>query len=149
MNLFVMRSTIDNTSAKRIARQLQSPYKIYNFVKDNVKYVTDSRWQSWRTPDETIKALRGDCVDKTLLAKSMLDELGIKNRMIIKYTDGKKPEAHIYNQVMMNGYWTDYDGSCTTCTIGRSFAYKWKTVAIIYDTDTVIFDNALYNIMME
>lgn len=151
INILVLRSETDNTQAQELARQLQSPIKIYNFVKDSIKYKQDTVWQSWRTPDETLnpKVLKGDCVDKTLLAKSMLDTIGIQNRMIIKYKDEKHPEAHIYNQIMLNGYWVDFDGSCTTCTLGWSFAHNWETIAIIYNNDTIIFNDKRYNELME
>ncbi len=147
MNVFVLRANTDNKEAKALALKLASPLNIYNFVKDCIKYTKDPIWQSWRTPDETISAKKGDCVDKTLLSKTMLDTIGIQNRMIISYKNTEPQEAHIYNQIL-NRYWEIFDTSCGICAMGNTFAHNWEIVAIIYDDETFIFNNKKYRMLI-
>jgi len=149
VNILVLRSETDNTKAQKLALQLRTPQNIYNYVKDQVIYHKDGVFQSWRTPDETLKAKTGDCVDKSLLSKAMLDTIHIQNRMVIKYKNTEPQEAHIFNQILEGGHWIDFDTSCSICVLGRTFSKDWETVAIIFNNDTIIYDNEKYASLME
>ena len=55
----------------QLAFSLGSPYKIFEFVRDYVKYKPDPN-ELWRTPAETLKLGYGDCDDQAILLCSML-----------------------------------------------------------------------------
>ena len=130
------------------AGSLDKLRKRAGYFKRYIKYKKDSVFKGTTTPDQTLKAGIGNCVDKSLLSKAMLDAIHIPNRLVLKY-NSKEPEAHIFNQIVYNGQWTDFDTSCNTCTIGRTFSNNWETIAVISNKDTFIFNRKIYKELME
>ena len=128
-----------NQLAKMLAEKLKTPPKIYYWVQKNIKYRRDFIFDTWQTPDETIRKRSGDCEDIAFLIKAMLDHLGYKNVMIITKTE--KGTGHIFNAVKYRGRWYIMDATCKTCKFGQfpKGLKQWK-VAVIFDDKVIIYD---------
>jgi len=55
---------------------------LFEYVRFDIKYLSDPRGMDlWATPEQTIKAIAGDCDDKTILLSSLIESIGGTSRI--------------------------------------------------------------------
>jgi hypothetical protein len=87
---------------------------IWNFLKDNIRYVEDSIYfQDIKLPNRLIKERKGDCKSYSMFTASILECLGIPYKFAYtSYTDSKVPQ-HVYVQtdsgIIIDAVWNKFD----------------------------------------
>lgn len=75
--------------------KLDTPEKIYEYLRNNVEYTQEHRSPDvMQTEEETIKKRKGDCKDFANAAKHKMDEAGYLSELVIFYND-KINEGHM------------------------------------------------------
>lgn len=142
LNPLIRYTTRYNTKAIQLAHKLKTLDNIFNFTKYKIKYKRELL-DIWKYPDETLADGYGDCEDKSILLKTMLDTIDIPSAFVIKYKPEKRI-GHVYIIAKQNSHWITLDPSCYSCPKGHTFSKNWKTVAIVYDHKTLVYDPYLY-----
>lgn len=78
---------------------------IHAFVRDYVRYTRDIRdVETIATPIETLRAMQGDCDDKSVLLAALLEAVGIETRFCaVAKTPGQW--CHVLTQARVGGKW--------------------------------------------
>lgn len=83
---------------------------IFNWVRDNVRYVRDVHdVETLSTPMITLSGRVGDCDDQTVLLASMLEAVGYPTRFVIEGYHSADSYEHVYLETLINGYWVGMD----------------------------------------
>lgn len=81
---------------------------LYNFVRDQIRYVKDIlNVETLQTPIQTLKIKTGDCDDKAILLSSLLQSIGHPTRFLVVGSHGRY--YHVLAQVYVNGRWFNAD----------------------------------------
>jgi len=83
---------------------------IFNFVRDNIRYLKDvNQVETLTTPDRTLALGYGDCDDQVVLLGALLESIGYPTRIVLSgYADPGIFE-HVYLQVCVQNHWIDMD----------------------------------------
>ena len=76
--------------------EVTSPESLEKWLRKNVQYkyerYSDDYWQG---PDETLAKKDGDCEDYAFLVQALLNEIGIKSKVVaVTYTEGARRSGH-------------------------------------------------------
>lgn len=96
---------------------------IYYFVRNNLVYVSDPKYEYLKGPKETLITKSGDCDDHAILLANLMEAIGIKTEFVFV-------PNHVYNKIYLpdarSGYkikGTDYvelDATCKICEFGET-----------------------------
>lgn len=108
--------------------------KIYNWVKDNIRFTRDpNRVEMLRSPLITLNRRNGDCDDHTILISSLLQSIGYPTRAVIVATQPQYKDAfnHIFTEVGVQNKgqfeWIPLDTTVSFADVGwlpPGFLYK-------------------------
>lgn len=100
---------------------------LFYFVKNNFNYVSDPlTFEHFKTPQESLNSVNGDCDDSSILLSSLLQSVGLQTRFVFVpghvYIQVRIPEAiGTYKQ---DNHWINLDPTCKSCRFGEiSFRY--------------------------
>ncbi len=92
----VSLASSSSSSIQALALQLSSPKAIAQWMKKNLDFKEDQAIfgteDYWQSAQEILKRKAGDCEDYAILAKALLDELGMESYVISFY--GPNDYAH-------------------------------------------------------
>lgn len=86
----------------RVAKELGTPQNIFEFVRNNIRYVPDPN-EVWRTATRTLELGYGDCDDHAILLCALLRTIHEPAKVEIIYFEGKGGHAF----VIWNGKFLD------------------------------------------
>jgi len=96
---------------------------IWQFLKDNIKYVEDSiYYQDIRLPNRLLKDRKGDCKSYAMFTASLLKSLNIPCKLVYtSYTASKTP-SHVYCQtdsgIIIDAVWNKFNSE-------KPYTYKY------------------------
>jgi hypothetical protein len=96
---------------------------IWSFIKHNINYIEDSiSFQDIKLPNRLIKDKKGDCKSFSMLAASILENLGIPYKFAYtSYTNSKTP-GHVYIQTddgyIIDAVWNKFNSE-------KPYTYKY------------------------
>jgi len=94
----------DITRSCRSKDYLCNAERIYNWVKDNIKWDRDPlRKEQIRSPITTLDRGVGDCDDHTVLLGSLLESMGIPTRIVLAATRRNVPDNfnHVFVEALV------------------------------------------------
>ncbi|RMF05049.1 transglutaminase domain-containing protein [Candidatus Woesearchaeota archaeon] len=110
---------------------------IYYFVRDGMQYVGDPPDEYYKSPEESMMTLTGDCDDHSILLSSLLRAVGIRTRLVAipnhVYVEAYIPEA--LERYKTEDGWVSMDATCKNCgfgEIGGAAAAAGKNKRYIY-----------------
>jgi hypothetical protein len=99
--------------------------RIYNYVRDTIKYVKDPRYTELdfdyiQTTKQTLERSAGDCDDQAVLLASMLESVGYGINLCLIDTGGNDPPVFNHMNVKVTVDSKEYvlDATCKTCKMG-------------------------------
>lgn len=103
--------------------------EVYNFIDDNIRYVSVNLGQNGLTPHpagETLKNLYGDCKDRAALAIALLSAMGIKAQPVLvapalPEIDDRLPRWGYFNHMITA---VEYDGLHFVESTDGNFAFN-------------------------
>ncbi|MFH1683225.1 MAG: transglutaminase-like domain-containing protein [Candidatus Woesearchaeota archaeon] len=107
---------------------------LFYFVRDNFNYVNDpTKFEYYKTPQESLTSDAGDCDDSSILTSSLLQAVGFQTRFVFVpghvYLQAKIPEALSTYKTEQD--WINLDPTCKNCKFGEihySYADSRKNV---------------------
>jgi transglutaminase-like putative cysteine protease len=109
--------------------ELKQIEKIFNYVRDNIKYVKDIYGvEEIQTPSRMIKNIEqkkafGDCDDMALTLASLLHNTGFKTRFVVIATTPKMYN-HIRTEVFYKGQWIPLEATSKKPMGYKMFSYE-------------------------
>lgn len=127
-------------TAINIVRNVREKYKIgevkaiFNWVKDNIRYVGDVTGRdSYHTARRVLSLRAGDCDDFTILLCSLLASIGYEVGVRIISNSLFKDYHHIYCIVKVQGRWIPLDATEKHLPFGKEPSYvKKKDYKIVF-----------------
>lgn len=125
--------------------------RLFNFVKNRIRYVKDIRGvETLHSPETLLKLKQGDCDDKSILLASLLESIGYQTRFValgfqppIKTASGFKTKnySHVFVEVFNKGKWIPLE---TTENVKIGWMPKnAQSALIIYNGDNISNISAL------
>lgn len=103
---------------------------MFNWAQDEVEYVYPTK-DYWQKPKETIKSLRGDCLDKAAALTSMIIAAGYPSWVTLVYLP-KRKEYHAYTTAMIDGGIKKLDPTCLYCSV---YKFPDESMLMLVDFD--------------
>jgi transglutaminase-like putative cysteine protease len=102
------QSITSHLESKDYAGEIQA---LFEFVRDNIRYVRDAYGtETVQTPEATLSLESGDCDDKSTLLAALLNSLGFATRFkAIGMTPGEY--QHVYVQAQLGSQWVSLDAT--------------------------------------
>ncbi len=95
---------------------------IYYFVRNNIVYISDPKYEYVKGPKETLITKGGDCDDHAVLLANLMEAIGIETEFIFT-------SNHVYNRILLpsalESYkikgtnWIELDATCKICDFGE------------------------------
>ncbi len=101
---------------------------IYYFVRNNLIYISDPKYEYVKGPKETLITKGGDCDDHAVLLANFMEAIGIRTEFVFV-------PNHVYNKIYLpeaiNRYkirgtdWVELDATCKICEFGE-IPYQYR-----------------------
>lgn len=92
-----VRNLAASLASKYEAGDFKQARRLYEFVRDEIRYVHDPLlFEDVQPPEITLKRLSGDCDDKAVLLCSLLLAIGFETALIFADTDNDGFADHVY-----------------------------------------------------
>lgn len=95
------------------ATDMDTCRNIWNFLKNEIKYVADGQHQKVKLPSALLREKVGDCKSYSLFAASILQNLGIPWHYVLTSYNNDPTPSHIYvvcdNGVIVDAVWTAFN----------------------------------------
>lgn len=105
---------------------------LFNYVRDNIMYVSDPAREYIQSPEETLLGA-GDCEDQAILLYLLMESIGIESRLVIvpghAYLQIYLPEAR-YTYRGRDG-WVNLDPTCSSCDFGETSPFNDEIVRYV------------------
>lgn len=103
---------------------LETCRNIWNFLKNNIKYVADGEYQIVRLPSALLKTKEGDCKSYSVFTSAVLQCLGIPHHyMMTSYNKANPTPSHIYvmtdSGIIIDAVWHSFNSE-------KPYAYVYK-----------------------
>ncbi len=96
----VRRAAVRIASKYPGAQDFKQARAIYQFVRDDINYVSDPKGVEYvQSPEETLKVRGGDCEDKAILCASLLMAVGFEAALVFADVDADGAADHTYSAV--------------------------------------------------
>lgn len=115
-------------------RDWKQARNIFEYVRDQVKYISDPRgFEHVQSPRQTMASRAGDCEDQAILLASMWSAVGFRAALVLADTNGDRVPDHAYtaayiveapSYMKIEGgdssleHWILADPVCTDCNLG-------------------------------
>ena len=102
-------SLVNGFPQKAYAREIRA---IFNFVKNNIRYVRDTRGiELLHQPDKLLQIEQGDCDDKTILLCSLLESIGHPTRIEAIAQTNPLSFGHVFCATKLGNNWLPLDAT--------------------------------------
>jgi len=97
-----IRTLAMNLTSRYEAGDFKQARKLYEFVRDEIRYIRDPLlFEDVQLPEITLKRRSGDCDDQAVLLCSLLLAIGFETALIFADTDSDGVADHVYCAVYM------------------------------------------------
>jgi hypothetical protein len=96
-----------------VRAQITTPEALSKWLRKNVHYESDRYGDDyWQAPYETLARKAGDCEDYAFLVQALLNEIGIRSRVImVSYMKGSERKGHALCVFQRDGAYWYFSGS--------------------------------------